>query len=479
MEKKFISHSNSQRLILFFLGWGMDANPLSGLHKNGYDILAINDYTGYNEKCDFSDLTTLISPYREVVVVAWSFGVRIAADFINKVTGKVPLTRTIAVNGTERHIDDIAGIPNTVFSGTLRHLTPLSVRKFQRRMFSSAVDFAAFQKCAPQRGFESLLDELKMFASLKIPIPARWDRAIVGDADAIFPFENQMRAWGNIPTDIIHDMPHFPTFQKIIDQYIIDKDLVAQRFSAAQHTYTANASPQRASAQKIWELTRNHLPEVTSRTHVLEVGAGEGILTHIYLPSLQKAQLTLWDIAQLPTIPLPASTRTERRDAETAICVTPDKSIDILLSSSTMQWFNSPAAFLRQAARVLRPGGIAAFSLFGPGTYKEIAQATGSTLRYPTTAQLTAAASESLSVLECVEETTQTFFSDIPDVLRHIRHTGVNAISRNIAGATSAVRLLRRYPLAPDGTAPLSYHTIFMVLKKTIDEDTNNTEYNA
>lgn len=40
MEKVYISHSSKPRLILVFLGWGMDAAPFAGLSKNGYDILA-------------------------------------------------------------------------------------------------------------------------------------------------------------------------------------------------------------------------------------------------------------------------------------------------------------------------------------------------------------------------------------------------------------------------------------------------------
>lgn len=100
MEKVYISHSSKPRLILVFLGWGMDATPFAGLSKNGYDILAISNYSRYSPDTDLPDLINEFSSYREIVVIAWSFGVRIATDLLNMASG-LPITRTIAVNGTE------------------------------------------------------------------------------------------------------------------------------------------------------------------------------------------------------------------------------------------------------------------------------------------------------------------------------------------------------------------------------------------
>lgn len=126
MEKVYISHSSKPRLILVFLGWGMDATPFAGLSKNGYDILAISNYSRYSPDTDLPDLINELSSYREIVVIAWSFGVRIATDLLNMASG-LPITRTIAVNGTEKHIDDKFGIPQAIFDGTLQNLSPRSI----------------------------------------------------------------------------------------------------------------------------------------------------------------------------------------------------------------------------------------------------------------------------------------------------------------------------------------------------------------
>ena len=118
MERRFISHKSNSRLILIFMGWGMDATPVASLAKPGYDILVVSDYTGFG-CADMACLEKTAEKYGEIVVIAWSFGVRIAAEFLRQAKGKLPITRTVAVNGTTTHIDDTRGIPVTIFNGTL------------------------------------------------------------------------------------------------------------------------------------------------------------------------------------------------------------------------------------------------------------------------------------------------------------------------------------------------------------------------
>ena len=60
-------------------------------------------------------------------------------------------------------------------------------------------------------------------------------------------------------------------------------------------------------------------------------------------------------------------------DAETQIRQLPDASVDMIFSASTVQWFNSLPEFLRRTARVLRPGGPAFISTFGPATMRRYA----------------------------------------------------------------------------------------------------------
>lgn len=67
----------------------MDASPFRHLVRGGFDILAVWDYTGLDRpECrerDMARLASVCGGYDEVVVVAWSYGVRIASGFWNYV----------------------------------------------------------------------------------------------------------------------------------------------------------------------------------------------------------------------------------------------------------------------------------------------------------------------------------------------------------------------------------------------------------
>lgn len=472
MNQSFISLSQHSRLILIFLGWGMDATPFAHLSKPGYDIMALwdyTDYTGCNPNVEFEQLQSSIDGYREIVVVAWSFGVRIASDFLNHAK-PLPVTRAIAVNGTEQHIHDTLGIPCAIAHGTLRNLSETSVRKFRRRMFASASDFSLFQQDSPQRSFDSLRNELATFIALPtVTSPAQWERAVIGGADAIFPPGNQKDAWGGTPVDVIANMPHYPDFQQILSKYIIDKELVARRFTQSSETYSANATPQQKVAAHLWELTSAHIPQHERPLEIIEIGAGCGTLTSLYIESLKNNHIRLWDIAQTtPDNNIAQNAISECCDAEVAIRSVATSSVDAILSSSTLQWFNSPAAFIGEISRVLTPGGIAALAFYTVGTYAEIEQATGTGLKYPSLEHLCSiAGSHGLNLLHKEENATTLNFPSMPRLLQHIRDTGVNAITSE-SSPVSALRIMRRYRLLDNGTAPLTYCPAYLILTKPL-----------
>lgn len=471
MELRFISHKSNSRLILIFMGWGMDATPVASLAKPGYDILAVSDYTGFG-CADMARLEKTAEKYGEIVVIAWSFGVRIAAAFLRHAEGMLPVTRTVAVNGTTTHIDDKRGIPVTIFNGTIERLSPASVRKFRRRMFADAASFAAFQESEPTRTFESLAAELSTFAGIapEPTDPTQWDMAIGGTADAIFPIANQRLAWQGVTFRQIDGLPHYPDFQSIIDREIIDKELVAARFAAASTTYIDNASVQIAVAARLWEIAGPHIAACLVGINplprnVIEIGPGRGALTSLYSNTLKDCKIELCDIAPIPPDHIPAGAIFRCCDAETDLRNRPDNSVDIILSASTLQWFNSPASFLRDVVRVLRPGGVAALSYFGPQTYREIAAITGNSLNYPSPVALReAATANGAEIIHSSESLLKGIFPDVAALLRHIKLTGVNALGTG--KAADALRLMRSYPLSPSGEVVLTYNPVYLIIRK-------------
>lgn len=475
MEKVFITHSGNPRLILLFLGWGMDSTPFASLHKPGYDLLALSDYSSDSPEA-FADLIPLLDGYREVVVVAWSFGVRIATSFLALYRDSCLITKAIAVNGTTAHIHDSQGIPGGIFSGTLANLSEASVRKFRRRMFSSAGAFQAFIDSAPQRSFASLESELQAFGSLRPLDPdcyaLLWDLALISAEDRIFPAANQAEAWRSVPSVVLPSAPHFPDFAAIFDRHIINKQLVAARFASASATYAKHADVQTDVARKLWDLTANRLSaRGLSPSRILEIGVGSGTLTSLYAPAMAGCHIDLWDIAPVsPSCALPAGASFHTCDAEVAVTSLPAGSVDLLLSASTIQWFHSPSRFVSALGRVLAPGGIAALAFYGPGTFSEIEAATGRSLSYPSPDVMVRAAERSgLTVTDCLSESLRMDFPDVRAALKHLKYTGVNALSDDDAAARSAaIKLMRSFPVQPDGSTALTYNPVYLILANDI-----------
>jgi biotin synthesis protein BioG len=73
MQYKLVSDNDSNRLVLFFAGWAMDAKPFEKLHRDGYDTMVVWDYRqlDIDWRC--------VSKYDEICVLAWSMGVYAAS----------------------------------------------------------------------------------------------------------------------------------------------------------------------------------------------------------------------------------------------------------------------------------------------------------------------------------------------------------------------------------------------------------------
>lgn len=469
MQSEYLFKSLSRRLILIFLGWGMDASPFRGLSRNGFDILAVWDYTGLacpgQWERNMAELAAACRAYDEIVVVGWSYGVRIASGFLEFYGESIPVTLTLAVNGTPMHVDERFGIPPAIFNGTLEHLAAPTVRKFYRRMFAAADGFVRFMEHKPERSEESLKNELEVFASLP-PVDAGslWDVALVDDADLIFPSSAQRVFWPAEKVVSLGCNGHFPDLQSILDRFTVDKSLVGRRFSAARETYMRGASVQRRVAQSLWNRVESLIEGFRSPGRIIEVGAGAGVLTALYENSLPGgSSLELWDLAG-PAGSLPAGAFWLTCDAETRIRSVATESVDLILSSSTLQWFHSPERFVAEAYRTLRRGGVAAFALYGEGTFSQLRDLTGVSLRYPSLASLKAALPPEAVVVVGEASTLSEDFASPRELLRHLKETGVNAAAE--PSPALAMRIVRHYPASHEGLYRLTYCPIYLIFRK-------------
>ncbi len=198
--------NNSSSLLLFFSGWSASPELFTSLEANeDSDVTICYDYRDLSFKED-------LSHYREIHLVAWSMGVRMAELALG---GRYKFTSATAINGTPRPIDDKYGIPTNIFLGTLNGLTPETLQRFNRRMCGTREILGMYQS-ASARAFDEVRDELRAIHNHCLQtsdeaIP--WTRAIIGTGDRIFPSSNQLAYWeGRCPVLEI-DSPHYPFYQ--------------------------------------------------------------------------------------------------------------------------------------------------------------------------------------------------------------------------------------------------------------------------
>lgn len=193
MKQHFIIRNNQKHLLLFFAGWGMDETPFLQIHPVGKDWMICYDY----RSLEFD--ASLLQGYSQITLIAWSMGVW-AASQVMKQYPSLPISQSIAVNGTLYPIHETKGITPAIFEGTLQGLNEESLHKFQRRMCGSMADYKDFLTRAPQRSVNELKEELaaiqKQYLSLP-PSDFAWQKAIIGKNDRIFLPDSQWLAWRN------------------------------------------------------------------------------------------------------------------------------------------------------------------------------------------------------------------------------------------------------------------------------------------
>lgn len=463
MKTEYVSHTGAPRLILLFAGWAMDAGPFCGLHRNGYDIAIVYDYSDDSADWSFAE------GYKEICIVAWSLGVRAAASA--GLTGQIDarVTLRLAVNGTETPIDDCFGIPEALFRATADHLTETSLLKFYRR--TAGRTSTAFTANAPRRTTESARREIYRFIDGELPPVSHawcWDRAIVSTADAVFPPENQLAAWREIPVATVDGAAHMPDFQLLLDRYVIDKDYTAQCFSSSSDSYEAAASVQDAVVDQLMRIAQ-HAGLTDNCRHVIEVGCGTGLLSRRLAATLHTDGLEMWDITGKAPTGVAGTFRCG--DAELMIRDVPDGTVDAIISASTLQWFNSPLCFVRQCARALKPRGILVFSTFGPDNLMQTSALTGLALPCLSAGQWQELHFCGLELLYAGQTMHTMYFDTAADIFRHLRQTGVNSLKHGwYSGLRRALTMMR-----PDdsGKYPLTYNPVFLAYSRTTSDEFN------
>ena len=72
-----------------------------------------------------------------------------------------------------------------------------------------------------------------------------------------------------------------------------------------------------------------------------------------------------------------------------------------------------------------------------------------------------------LEAVACREEHVRALYESPLEVLRHLSRTGVNGLHAPGDDDSSGARaVISAYPTDSDGSAPLTYHPIYLILRK-------------
>ncbi|MGL4410550.1 MAG: pimeloyl-ACP methyl esterase BioG family protein [Bacteroidales bacterium] len=219
MQYHFINESQNQGVILFFAGWGVDYRPFSHWNFPGYDILICYNYSSL----EFN--RSLVKEYKEVVLVAWSFGVWVASRCLKD--SDIKFAHTMAINGTVQAIDDNNGIPNPIFDGTLNRLSSSSLEKFNLRMCGGNRELLSqYKEYYPERDIDSLTNELSFIGReyrSSESVSFFWDEVIIGSRDLIFPTTNQLNGWSEHPNVNVIEIAHYADFSTSISNSLTNR----------------------------------------------------------------------------------------------------------------------------------------------------------------------------------------------------------------------------------------------------------------
>lgn len=187
MRYKWLNKNNNNKLILFFNGWAMNETAVSNMAFDDFDVLMFFDY----RKVDFDFSIFDFNKYDEKYLICWSMGGFVANLFKNELKN---FDKKIAINSTNKLIDNNYGIPDKIYRATAKFLNEQNCDKFIKNMFQNG-------KLNPQikitRPIEELREELFEIQKINLDSELKFDKVIISKDDKIIPTKNQLAFWEN------------------------------------------------------------------------------------------------------------------------------------------------------------------------------------------------------------------------------------------------------------------------------------------
>ena len=214
MKFQYINH-HSERLIVFFAGWGCDERQFAELKDPADDVLILFDYDDLKIPFDFSK-------YAELNVIAYSAGVFVSS-LLN--AGLPRVKKRVAVNGNPYLFDENLGLSKQTVN-ILASVNLDNYLEFRRRyMVETDEEFEEYNRLQSLRSVESCAGELnflkELYASRKSDIRDDFDKAVFSENEPFFNLDNQKKFYdgriGIVAATRHHLFFKFKSFRDILE----------------------------------------------------------------------------------------------------------------------------------------------------------------------------------------------------------------------------------------------------------------------
>ncbi len=260
-----------------------------------------------------------------------------------------------------------------------------------------------------------------------------------------------------------------------------EKHRIRSAFSRAAASYDAAAVLQRTVCERLLR----QLADAPAPGDILDAGCGTGYGVGLLQQRWPQARIVAADFSEAMAVTTRDKVSAAPFTSPATACTIADievlpfaaASFDLWWSSLTVQWCDA-ASVLREAARVLRPGGRLAISTLGTGTYSELREAFAAvdghrhTLDFAAAEQLAdTAASAGLRDIRLHRETLTLCYPDLRQLLGAVKAIGANALGtgrrRGMMGKTAWQALAAAYERQrlADGL-PASYDVVLLTARR-------------
>ena len=202
---------------------------------------------------------------------------------------------------------------------------------------------------------------------------------------------------------------------------MLDKNFIAKKFENSINFYDDNAIIQELMAKKLISLI-----EKKKFKNILEIGSYSGLLTKKAVEKFDFDNYLALDIVDSfdKIKNLSPKITFEKNDVEE---FNTNQKFDLIIANASLQWCLDFEHTIKKLKSYLNKGGIIAVSIFALDNFYEIRDSFNVSLKYKTIDEIEKVFSENVKI---IQESHTLQFKNSKDLLKHIKLTGVNAISK-------------------------------------------------